>query len=142
MDLGGRVALLVAVLTLAFGAWALIRASRGRLRPEQRSATLPQAWAQGGGSALTLVQVSSARCSACVHSARVWRAALADRPAVAFVEVRAEDHLDLVRELGILTTPTTLVYDGDGALRGRVTGAPSPAQATAALQHEPMGASR
>jgi hypothetical protein len=40
------------------------------------------------------------------------------------VEVDAESHLELVRRLGVASTPTTLVLDGSGVERGRATGVP------------------
>lgn len=141
MDLGGRLALLVAALVVAAGAWAWVQSRRGRLRSVRGAEAIPAAWREHAGQQLTLVQLSSRHCSACVRSARVWSDALAARSGIGFVEVDAEQHLDLVRELGVLTTPTTLVYDGDGSLRGRVTGAPTPRQATAVLSDEPIGAS-
>ena len=46
-------------------------------------------------------------------------------PGVAHVEVDAEHHLDLVRRLGVLRTPTTLVLDADGREVSRAAGAPT-----------------
>lgn len=141
MDLGSRIALLVAALVVAGVGWTVLQTRRGRVRPAARTGQLPAAWSSQAGDALTLVQLSSSHCSACVRSARIWREALADTSGVAFLEVDAETHLDVVRDLGVLTTPTTLVYDGAGALSGRVTGAPTPRQAAEALS-QPIGAAR
>jgi hypothetical protein len=47
--------------------------------------------------------------------------------------VDAEQHLDVVRRLGILRTPTTLILDGSGAEVTRATGAPTKPQVLAAL---------
>jgi hypothetical protein len=55
-------------------------------------------------------------------------------PGVTHVEVDAEQHLDLVRDLGVLRTPTTLVLDADGREMTRATGAPRPGQVLAALE--------
>ncbi len=54
-------------------------------------------------------------------------------PGVSHVEVDAEHHLDLVRELGVVRTPTTLVLDAEGRELTRATGAPRPQQVLAAL---------
>jgi thiol-disulfide isomerase/thioredoxin len=82
---------------------------------------------------VTLLQFSSAFCAPC----RTTRAVLADvaggTPGVRHVEVDAESHLDVVRALDILRTPTTLVLDGSGAIRGRASGAPRKAEVLAAL---------
>jgi hypothetical protein len=45
-------------------------------------------------------------------------------PGVVHVEVDAEHHLELVRRLGILRTPTTLVLDPQGRELSRASGAP------------------
>lgn len=54
-------------------------------------------------------------------------------PGVSHVEIDAEDHLDLVRDLGILKTPTVLVLDADGRIVRRATGQPRKADVIAAL---------
>jgi thiol-disulfide isomerase/thioredoxin len=73
---------------------------------------------------VTLLQFSSAFCAPC----RTTRVLLADVAGsvegVRHVEVDAESHLDAVRALDILRTPTTLVLDGEGRIRGRASGAP------------------
>jgi len=85
------------------------------------------------GDRATLLQFSSAFCAPC----RATRRTLADIaelvPGVAHVEVDAEHHLDLVRTLGILRTPTTLILDGSGAEIARAAGAPRKEQVLAAL---------
>lgn len=141
MDLGARLAVLAAALLLAVGITVTLRVLRGRLRTIDSPAAIPAGWAAPGAE-VTLVQLSSPACSACVRSERVWREAVADRPGVAFREVDAQEHLDVVRELGVLTTPTTLVYDSTGTLRGRIGGAPTPRQAADLLDHDTIGASR
>jgi thiol-disulfide isomerase/thioredoxin len=86
------------------------------------------------GERATLLQFSSAFCAPC----RVTRRTLADVagivPGVAHVEVDAEAHLDLVRALGVLRTPTTLVLDADGRELTRATGAPRRSQVVAVLE--------
>jgi thioredoxin-like negative regulator of GroEL len=54
-------------------------------------------------------------------------------PGVSHVEVDAEQHLDVVRRLGIVRTPTTLVLDADGREVTRATGAPTRTQVLQAL---------
>jgi hypothetical protein len=54
-------------------------------------------------------------------------------PGVAHLEVDAEHHLDVVRRLGVLRTPTTLVLDATGAEVTRATGAPTKQQVLGAL---------
>lgn len=85
------------------------------------------------GDRATLLQFSSAFCSPC----RATRAILADvatlTPGVVHVEVDAESHLELVRELGIMRTPTVLVLDADGVERRRASGLPTRDQVLTAV---------
>jgi thiol-disulfide isomerase/thioredoxin len=85
------------------------------------------------GDRLTFVQFSSAFCSPC----RATRALLSDvvstRPDVAHVEVDAESHLDLVRRLNIMRTPTVLVVGPDGTVLSRASGLPRRDQVLAVL---------
>lgn len=81
----------------------------------------------------TLVQFSSAFCQPC-RATRVVLADVASRvDGVEHVEIDAESHLDLVREIGILRTPTTLVLDRDGRITARASGIPRKDQVLAAL---------
>jgi thiol-disulfide isomerase/thioredoxin len=85
------------------------------------------------GERATLLQFSSAFCAPC----RATRRTLADvadaLSGVVHVEVDAEHHLELVRALGILRTPTTIVLDGAGREVARAAGAPRKEQVLAAL---------
>lgn len=85
------------------------------------------------GTPVTLVQFSSAFCAPC----RVTRVLCADVaatvPGVRHVEVDAESHLEAVRALNILRTPTVLLVDAAGRIRRRASGAPTRAQLLAAV---------
>jgi len=85
------------------------------------------------GERATLLQFSSAFCAPC-RATRRTLAEVADAvPGVVHVEVDAEHHLEAVRRLGILRTPTTLVLDARGAEITRASGAPRKEQVLAAL---------
>jgi len=88
---------------------------------------------EGLGERATLVQFSSAFCAPCRATRRVLGEVAGLVPGVAHVEIDAEDHLDLVRELEILKTPTVLVLDADGRIVRRATGQPRRADVIAAL---------
>jgi thiol-disulfide isomerase/thioredoxin len=96
-----------------------------RLTPEQVGAPL--------GERATLVQFSSAFCAPC----RATRVVLADVAAsvagVATIDIDAEAHLRLVRDLGIMRTPTVLVLDASGAVTTRASGLPRRDQVLSAL---------
>jgi thiol-disulfide isomerase/thioredoxin len=101
---------------------------------DQASVLRGTAYDDWRGERGTLLQFSSAFCAPC----RVTRRVLADVagavPGVEHVEVDAEQHLELVRTLGVLRTPTTLVLDARGREVARATGAPRAAQVLAALE--------
>jgi len=52
---------------------------------------------------------------------------------VAYVEIDAEAHLELVRQLDIRSTPTTLFIDRNGHEVGRAAGAPKRDQVLSAI---------
>lgn len=85
------------------------------------------------GSRATLLQFSSAFCAPC----RATRVVLADVarvvPGVEHIEIDAESHLGLVRELRVLSTPTVFVLDAGGAVVSRATGLPKRQLVLAAL---------
>jgi thiol-disulfide isomerase/thioredoxin len=86
------------------------------------------------GERATLLQFSSAFCAPC----RATRVILADVASqahgVAHVEIDAESHLDLVRALGVLRTPTVFVLGSDGAITARASGQPRKADVLGALE--------
>lgn len=88
---------------------------------------------EGLGERATLVQFSSAFCAPCRATRRVLAEVAEMVPGVAHVEIDAEKHLDLVRRLDILKTPTVLVLDADGRIVRRATGQPRKADVIAAL---------
>ncbi|MEU4984855.1 thioredoxin family protein [Streptomyces sp. NPDC021969] len=85
------------------------------------------------GSRATLVQFSSAFCAPCRATRRVLGEVAGLVPGVAHVEIDAEGHLELVRALDVLRTPTVLVLDADGRVVRRATGQPRRADVIAAL---------
>lgn len=85
------------------------------------------------GERATLVQFSSAFCAPCRATRRVLGEVAGVVPGVTHIEIDAEAHLDLVRELDILKTPTVLVLDADGRVVRRATGQPRKADVIAAL---------
>ncbi|MFF0744723.1 TlpA family protein disulfide reductase [Streptomyces sp. NPDC004111] len=89
----------------------------------------------GLGRRATLVQFSSAFCQPCRATRRTLAEVAAMIEGVAHVEVDAEDHLALVRELEIERTPTVLVLDAEGRIVRRATGQPRRVDVIAALGH-------
>lgn len=85
------------------------------------------------GTRATLLQFSSAFCAPCRATRRILSDVAGLVDGVEHVEIDAEHHLDLVRRLGILRTPTTLVLDEHGREVTRAQGAPTKEQVLAAL---------
>jgi thiol-disulfide isomerase/thioredoxin len=146
---GIGVAVAVLIVGLAIGMWW--RGTGGRLRavgtrtgvradtgaPPREPDRVDPALLTALGvepAAATLLQFSSAFCAPCRATRRVLENVARTVPGVAHVEVDAEEHLDLVRALGVLRTPTTVVLDAAGREVTRAAGAPKPAQVLAALE--------
>ncbi|MFF4586191.1 TlpA family protein disulfide reductase [Streptomyces sp. NPDC000345] len=126
----------VAVLVAASAYGVLQRRRSGRVRVRGRDdGKRLGADRLGGalGERATLVQFSSAFCAPCRATRRVLGEVAGLVPGVAHIEIDAEEHLDLVRELDILKTPTVLVLDADGRVVRRATGQPRKADVIAAL---------
>jgi thiol-disulfide isomerase/thioredoxin len=85
------------------------------------------------GEKATLLQFSSAFCAPCRATRRTLAEVAGIVPGVVHLEVDAEHHLELVRHLGVLRTPTTLVLDAAGREVTRASGAPRKEQVIAAL---------
>ena len=134
MSLVGVVALVVALV--AATAFGLVRRHRaGRVRPADDGPRLT-ADALGGqqlGERATLVQISSAFCRPCVATRHLLGDVAGRVPGVRHVEVDAESQLELVRKLGVASTPTTLLLDGAGVVRRRAVGVPRRDEVLAAL---------
>ncbi|GAB2888825.1 TlpA family protein disulfide reductase [Nocardioides pacificus] len=76
------------------------------------------------GERATLLQFSSAFCAPCRATRRTLTEVAELVPGVTHIEVDAEHHLEMVRRLGILRTPTTLILDEHGQEITRAAGAP------------------
>lgn len=136
--LGQVIALVVLVLgTAALGVWWSAR--QGAVRaPRETPAGID--WA-GSGIALadrvTFVQFSAEVCAACRSTSRVLGGLTGSSSDVGHRELLVDDHLDLVRTLGVLRTPTVLVVDGGGREVARMSGVVSDTQARQALNRVP-----
>ena len=85
------------------------------------------------GRRATLVQFSSTFCAPCRATRRVLERLVATDDGVAHVELDVADRTDLGERFGVTATPTVLVLDADGAVVRRASGAPTLAQARAAV---------
>jgi thiol-disulfide isomerase/thioredoxin len=109
---------------------------QGRLRAVASADSLLPTLAELGeapGERATLLQFSSAFCAPCRATRQILTDVAAAIPGVRHIEVDAETHLDVVRRLNILKTPTTLVLDADGRVTRRAAGQPKKDEVLAAL---------
>ena len=141
----------VLIITIAFGlVW---RRRQGRLRAvgaTGRPARHPDGPAPAGSAAgqptltaadlqhelgprATLVQFSSAFCAPCRATRQILGEVAGMLDGVSHVELDAESRLDLVRRLGIFSTPTVLVLGPGGVIARQASGQPRKADVIAAL---------
>ena len=125
--------LIAALVVAAAAAWGLTLLN-GRFRARSGSDVLTaDDLGRSLGERATLLHFSSAFCSPC-RATRTVLTDVAERvDGVAVVEIDAESHLELVRRLDVMRTPTVLVLDSRGAVVRRASGLPRRDQVLAAL---------
>jgi thiol-disulfide isomerase/thioredoxin len=101
--------------------------------PEVTNVLAGTPWESELGERATLLQFSSAFCAPCRATRRILADVAADTPGVEHIDIDAEHHLVLVRRLGVLRTPTTLLIDSAGRELQRASGVPRREQVFAAL---------
>lgn len=138
MNTAGLIAL-VAVLAAAtaFGLWrrkvdGTFNAASKPSKPREQQLSAADLGEPLGAEA-TLVEFSSAFCAPCRATRRVLDRVVADIDGVALIEIDAEEHLELTRQLSVMRTPTVLVLDAAGVVRHRASGQPRYADVVAAL---------
>jgi thiol-disulfide isomerase/thioredoxin len=120
---------------IALGKWWYDGRFRSRLDSEAQAVLRLTSADLGAdlGERATLVQFSSAFCAPCRATRQILSRVANQIDGVRHVEIDAESRLDLVRRLGIVRTPTTLVLDAQGAVLTRASGAPRQEQVIASL---------
>jgi thioredoxin-like negative regulator of GroEL len=123
---------IVLALATAYGLW--YQRSRGKVvvRSDKGLITQSMIGVELGARA-TLVQFSSAFCSPCRATRALLEDVTVDMADVVHVDIDAEAHLELVRQLDIRSTPTTLFLDRNGHEVGRAMGAPKRDQVLGAI---------
>ena len=123
---------IVLALASAYGIWhkrtrgkIVVKSDKGLITAEMIGAEL--------GRRVTLLQFSSAFCGPCRATRLLIEDVTANMSEVAHVEIDAEANLDLVRQLDIRSTPTTLFINGQGREIGRAVGAPKRDQVIQAI---------
>jgi thiol-disulfide isomerase/thioredoxin len=129
----GLVVLIAALAVAALAAWGFTSLN-GRFRTRSGVAVLTaDDLGRPLGERATLIHFSSAFCAPC-RTTRIVLEDVADRvDGVAVVEIDAESHLQLVRRLDVMRTPTVFVLDPRGVVVRRASGLPHRDQVLAAL---------
>jgi thiol-disulfide isomerase/thioredoxin len=135
------VLVVMVALAVAFGGWRMVRDGRFSSRRSTAGAAglvapaaVPGLDGLGAmGERATLLQFSSAFCAPCRATRRVLGEVADLLPGVTHFEVDAEKHLDLVRRLGVVRTPTTVLLDPAGRELSRASGAPRKDEVLATL---------
>lgn len=118
----------VAVVVLVVGVLGvLLRRRSGRLRTSSGGGA--DGWAlagvrPGADDRVLLLQLSSPVCAPCRTTAGVLAGLASGEPGMRHVEVDVAERVDIARALGVLSTPTTVAFDRDGAEILRVSGVP------------------
>lgn len=135
MDLTGVLAAVGALAAAsAFGLWR--KRTDGAVRAFGDDRSTEHLTSEDLGIALdpraTLVQFSSKVCQYCGPTRRILTE-LAEHHTVAFLDIDAEERLDLAKRLTVLRTPTVLLLDGRGRITHRVSGPPRRNELAAAV---------
>ncbi|MGH8888144.1 MAG: thioredoxin family protein [Acidothermaceae bacterium] len=135
MPVAVSAAILVGLIVVTTAVGLVWRARNGRLREQadDAAALTPSELGVSLGDRATLVQFSTAFCAPCRTTRVVLDEVSKLVEGVAHVEIDAESHLELVRRLDIMRTPTVLVLDPRGRIVQRASGAPRKAEVLAAL---------
>ena len=124
----------VLVLATGYGLW--YQRTRGEFR-KKKTVNGPKLTSAIIGTELgaraTMVQFSSAFCSPCRATRVLLEQMVQTMTDVVYVHIDAESNLELVRQLNILSTPTTLFLNRDGVEVGRAMGTPKRSQVLAAV---------
>lgn len=127
--------LAVLAMSAVFGVWWQRRNGRPRVVAADvlSSDDLAALGIVERGRRATLVQFSSAFCAPCRATRRILTEVTDLVDGVAYAEVDAESHLDVVRRFHVLRTPTVLVLDRDGRIVVRASGQPRKVDVLAAV---------
>ena len=113
---------LILVLTSLFGIY--YRSKNGVIRKKRRLHISSAEFAGSYGSRATILQFSTTFCTQCRAAKSLIADVIKNQSDIAYIEIDAESNLELVRRVGIKSTPTTLFLDKGGFEIARATGAP------------------
>jgi thiol-disulfide isomerase/thioredoxin len=128
---------LVVVLVVTTAVGLVLRARSGAVRRSAPAGPTGPGWELAGtgpaGRRALLLQLSSPVCTPCRQTAALLGRLADGDPGLAHVEIDVADRVDVARALGVMRTPTTVVFDAGGAELLRVSGVPRIDELVAAL---------
>ena len=137
-----QIIVLAAVLVLALSIGLLARRGAGRVRASTGSTAAPDrahllAKVGLNGDGPTVLHFSAGWCGPCAAVRRVVSSTISEladspRPPVD-VELDIDAHPAIAKELGVLSLPTTFIFDAAATERFRISGVPSAADLRTAL---------
>ncbi|WP_258046065.1 thioredoxin family protein [Leifsonia shinshuensis] len=134
MSVPAALLVLLALVAVATAAGVVWRARAGRVRHARADrVTAHEVGAAVLGARATLVQFSTAFCAQCPSTARVLHGVAGEHDGVEHLDVDLTERPELARRFGVLQTPTTLLLDARGTVRGRIAGAARPGDVRTAL---------
>ncbi|WP_348788161.1 thioredoxin family protein [Leifsonia sp. NPDC080035] len=131
----GALLLLLGLVALTAATGVVLRATAGRVRRARRAERLApsEVGASAFGDRATFLQFSTAYCAQCPGTARVLSGIAAEHPGVEHLDVDLAARPELATRFGVLQTPTTLLLDAHGTVRGRIGGPARPADVRGAI---------
>jgi thioredoxin-related protein len=113
---------LILVLTSVFGIY--YRSKNGVIRKKRRLHISQAEFAGSYGNRATILLFSTTFCTQCRATKSLIADVIKNQADISYIEVDTESNLELVRRVGIRSTPTTLFLDKGGFEIARATGAP------------------
>ncbi len=123
----------VILMSTAFGVYR--RRTDGSIKtPEAGSFITAEQLGHDMGTKATVIQFSSPYCQPCKATNTMVDEMTSGIESVAHVDLQVADHLDLVNQLKIMRTPTTILLDGNGHIEFRIEGLPKRDEIESALE--------
>jgi protein-disulfide isomerase len=132
MNTGTYIVIAVVLLASLFG-FMRIRTDGTVRSHAPGSYVTPEELGHDMGKKATFVQFSSPFCQPCKATHEMVVNLIDGNNEVTHVDLQVADHLDLVNQLHIMRTPTTVLLDGNGHIEYRVEGAPRAPELAEAL---------
>lgn len=122
-----NVIVLMAVTTIAVALGFWLKSQQGSINQSRfdKNRILGLTSFEDLGRNGTLVQFSTKFCAICPSTKKLLQDIARNFAGINFIEIDAENNLDLTKKLSIFSTPTVLILDSAGKEIGRFSGKPN-----------------